>query len=107
MTALELKYKLQALDHKIVRLLSKGKYKGITGSGLKLNIETNGSAATILHSINSYDQTALTQLAISPSAHINDKVLKTYVKAKKKLEIRLRTQLHRARVMKAKIKNAR
>lgn len=107
MTALELKHKLQALDNKIVRLLTKSKYKGLTGNTLKMNIVTEGDTSAVLASINGYDEAVLSQLVVSSSAHINDRVLKIYSKAKKKLEAQMRRQLHNARNMKAKIKNAR
>ena len=107
MTALELKHKLQALDNKIVRLLMKSKYRGLSSNNIKTNIVTEGGAATVLTSINNYDQAVLSQLVVSSSAHINDRVLKAYSKAKKKIEAQMRRQLHNARNLKAKLKNGR
>lgn len=107
MTALELKRYLQTVDNKIVRMLTKAKYKNLTGSTVRTRVVTEGETETILNSINNYDQTVLTQLVVSSSAHISNRILKIYSKVKTKMEAKMRTHLHNVRNMKAKIKNGR
>jgi len=107
MTALELKQHLQAIDNKIVRMLTRARYKNLTGSSVKTTVVTDGEAETILNSINNYDKTVLTQLVVSSSAHISNRILKIYSKTKKQIEAKMRTHLHNLRNMKAKIKNGR
>lgn len=107
MTALEIKHHLLVIDNKIIRILTKAKYKNLTGNTVKLNVETDGSVMAILQSINNYDETVLSQLVLKSSNDINDRVLRIYSKTKKKLEVQMRKRLHVLRNVKARIKNGR
>lgn len=107
MNALQIKRRLEAIDNKIVKALTKAKYKSLTTNVVRKEVVTNGSVATILKSINEYDQVVLSQLAVSSTTNINDQLLKSYTHAKRKLEAKVRKHLHTARRVRAKVKNGR